>query len=353
MKAALFTCVLVLAPCAMGQTSTPTSTVPAGYLKAAGETRHFRGFYGVSARDMGIYSPRAAGIHAAPRAIVELFVRQDESSSGLAAFTVDVEILMSSKGSQWKTLGSTKFDSNHGTDKKVFFKRAKISFPAATTVHNGPRPWTLAFKGVAPFVAMAKEGLIIDYKVYSNTSNKVLNYADAGRHSPNGRGDSFGTGCPSGFSIRSLDHKVDPTRPWYTYSVNAGGGNLVASWIGLTETKLLIPGTSCHFYTMPLVIHPAVVKANASGYTNQTPWTWGKIPAVSANTVVYTQAASFDAKGKLSLSNGLRVLFGAGFTAPPHYQAVYGYDTPSRAFNPDTSLAHGSSSTSAMIFGVR
>ena len=352
MRSTLVASTLLLTTFGIAQTSTPSSTIPPGYLKTAGETGHWRVFGAVAARDMGVYSPAAAGISKASRAITHLTIRLDESRANLVGFSADVEISLSSKGSKWKGVASGAFDTNHGTDKRVFFKRAKINIPSAKSTQTGPRPWALTFKGAAPFVAIAQEGLIIDYKVYSTRTIKVTNYGDAGRHYANGLTKSYGTGCPSGFTIRSLDHKVDPTRPWYTYAANAGGGDLVVSFLGAAETKIPLPGASCHLYTVPLLFHPLTAKANSSGYTNQTPWTWGKIPVSAANTVLYTQAAAFDASLKIKLSAGLRILFGAGFQAPPFYQSVYGYHSSSRAFDPDKSSAHGASTNSALIFGV-
>jgi hypothetical protein len=359
MKKALSLCtVITLTAAISAQTSLPKATIPVGYVTKIGSSAHdSTAFRYANGRTQNIYAPSAAGRLTSSKLISDLWVRPNEwvfFLKPLQAHSYDVEIVVSSKGSKWKTPTTKSFAANHGTDKKVFFKRARINFPAVKGGSSRTvRPWSIHFKGNAPIVAMKGEGFVIDVKTYNKTTADNYWNVDAIMATGVDKGSyqSLGAGCPTKFLGWSRDHYVGAPKPWLVYTSTQSSGDLALNFLGAVKIALKVT-PSCTLYTIPVIVHPAPVTSGGSlGYAG---FIWGKVPASMGGKKLVSQMAAITPKGQLKLSGGIQVTFGNGKQTSPYF-LVSGHAWRTRAFDPDKSAPipfFSGSDKAVMLFGT-
>ncbi len=359
MKTTLSLCsIITLTAAVSAQTSVPKATVPVGYVtKIGGSANDATAFRYANARTQNIYSPASAGRLTSTKLITDLWVRPNEwvfFLKPLQSHSYDIEIVTSSKGSKWKTPTTKSFSANHGTDKKVFFKRAKINFPAIKGGNSRTvRPWSIHFKGNAPMVAAKGEGLVIDVKAYNKTTADRYWNVDAIMMAGVDKGGykSLGSGCPTKFLNWSREHYVGAPKPWLVYTSTQNSGDLAVNFLGAVKIALKVT-PSCTLYTIPIIVHPSPVTSGGSlGYAG---FTWGKIPVAMGGQKLVSQMGAITPKGALKLSGGIEVTFGKGKQVSPNF-LVTGHAWKTKAFDPDKSAPipyFSGSDKAVMLFGT-
>jgi hypothetical protein len=350
MKKILSLCsVVALAATISAQTTTPKGTIPVGYLKKSGNYHQWGAFRYSQGRHQSFYSPAAAGSISAPVVISQLRLRPHQSTRNLASFVREWEIVISSKGSQWKVPTRTSFAGNHGTDNTIFMKRTRFNLPAVGATPSNPQPWASPFKGAKPFIVLKGEGLVIDVKSYSKTYDGKGWYADAVHDGMDyGGTKALNSGCPPNFVHVSDRHRVSARYSWLTFGLTRGYGDLAFTWIGAKKVSIAFPPKSgCTLFTLPMIVHPRLFKTTTSqGMTRA--WSWGKVPAFMVGKTLISQMGAITPKGQLKLSNGIEVTFGKGKVPGLGIQAVYGYGS---GYNPDTSAPKYGPDPYGVIFG--
>ena len=340
----------------MAQSST---TLPLGKDKVEGKSsRHIPLRYS-PARIQNGYGPKATG-WTTTKVIRELWARADQYAYLTTGFSVDMRVILSSKGADPKT-ASMVFAKNLGGDQKVFMKKKIYKFVAFSKGTTFPNKWSIQLKGDAPFVATTGN-LVVDWSTYTdskNTSQQHSNfYVDAVNISgkpvgTRGKYTSYGTGCnPTNFYNYSTGENVGESFRHYGYTRNMG--DLVLSWLGAKKIAMAIPGlTGCTLYAPFTVFHPSVVKTTStSGYAN---FVWGVVPAFMKGKMVWAQCAGMNAKGNLRFSRGNEITFGDYHMVYPQlvsHKYSYGFST-SRIFNPDKDDALYGWQGTATVFDVR
>jgi len=343
-------CIAVLATSVLAQ-----STLPVGYSKKEGEYfRHVPLKYAPCRIQCG-YGAKATPWKTV-QVINELWARADSVGYLSAGFSVDMRVILSSKGANIKT-PSVVYTENLGNDAKVFMKKKLYKFAPLNAGTTFPNPWTIRMKGDAPFVAVAPT-LLVDWSTYSS-SNQFNNdfYVDTARvkGTPTGAYGTvayYGTGCnPNTYYNFATDMDVGADFRTYAYTRNIGDFQL--AWLGAAKTTTAIPGLKgCSLYTPPVIFHPTIGRTSeASGYHN---FIWGQVPLFMKGQRVFSQMAAVDPKGSLRFSRGAEVVFG---DYDPHYPFIishkYQYGSGTTIFDPDKHNAAWGWVDAAIIFDLR
>ena len=332
------------------------STIPAGYSKIEGFTsRHVPLAYNSARIQLG-YDARATGWKA-PRFIKELWVRADSTGYLKTGFSVEMQVLLSSKGCSPAT-PSMRFVNNHGTDGKIFLKKRTFKFAPMAKVKSPPADWTIQLKGDSPFLA-STGNLVIDWSTYSKSNQFNPNlFLDAARIKGTATGTpgtsiNYGTPCnPNNFFNYSTGLDVDNVLRQYCYTRHKY--DIVFTWAGATRIKASFPGLKgCSLYTVPLIFHPYIAFTKEStGYAN---FEWGRVISRLRGKKVWLQCGAVDlAFQAMRLSRGNEVQFGdRRVNYPRLISHKYGYATGSTPFDPDTDEAQFGWVDTAIIFDVR
>ncbi|MEZ5989116.1 MAG: hypothetical protein R3F30_08335 [Planctomycetota bacterium] len=329
-------------------------TIPQGYAaKEGARSRHVPLDY-CPARIQNGYGPNATG-WTAPKVINELWARLDGTGYLTTAFSVDMQVLLSSNGCDPRTSSYT-FKDNLGSDVKVFVKRRKFSFPSMSAPTTPPAKFSIQIKGDTSFVAI-KPTLLVDWATYSTTN--IVNtsfYVDATNLTYTTTGASgsvsyYGTACnPTDFYNYSTGYNEGEVFRCYGYTRNAG--DWVLCWLGASQTALNLGG-GCSLYTSPLLI--GVLPTQTWSTTQMVNFHWGFVPTGMKGKTVFQQMAAFDSTFKtLRMSRGCQATFGDYKQVFPFTVSHrYGYGSGSTAFDPDKDDARYGWLGTAIIFEHR
>ncbi len=332
------------------------STIPTGYGKKEGATsRHVPLAYNSSRIQLG-YDASATGWKA-PKTIKELWVRADKSGYLTTGFSVEMQVLISSKGCNPAT-PSMIFANNQGTDVKVFMKRKTFKFAPLAKAPAAPAKWTIQLKGDSPFLA-ATANLVIDWATYARSNqfnpNLFLDAATITAKATGTRGSSlnYGKPCnPTTFYNYATGLDVDSLLRQYCFTQNAG--DIVLTWAGASPINVSFPGLKgCSLYTAPVVFHPNIaLTRERTGYAN---FEWGRVISRLRGKKVWLQSGAVDSTfSTMRLSRGNEVQFG---NYKVHYPMVishkYDYGSGPTTFNPDKDEARFGWVDTAIIFDVR
>ncbi len=311
------------------QNPSPKATIPAFFLTAEGSSHHWPVWRYNNARVQYLYPKALVGVFT-PRVILGFYARPDHFYGPGVAKKVTVEIQMSSKGVKVQRPNLMAW-TNHGTDRRIVFKKKTVNFPPYQRVSKPPQKWTLQFKFDRPFVRLGQD-LLVDLKGFTAQTDSRVWYVDAQLYGAQDKGFalSYGNGCPKNFPIRVGDFYAGANVPAYSFGYFGAKGDLILAWVGGSKIAAKIPGTSCSLYSPVQFLHPSPVRTKSSaGYAY---FTWGKIPFALGGNKLFLQMGGFS-QGKLKFSQGLEIHVGTGATKGG--LSIYGYATLSQNFNPD------------------
>ncbi len=348
--------VTALSTSLMAQAST---TIPTGFDKAEGTySRHIPLRY-TPARIQNGYGSKSTGWTV--KVIKELWARADKNAYLTTGFSIDMQVILSSKGAD-PTTSSMVFKKNHGSDVKVFMKKKTYKFVPFTKGTTFPNKWSIQLKGDAAFVATTGN-LVVDWATYTdskNTSKQNSNlYLDAARFSgtpsgTRGKNTTYGKPCnPTNFYNYSWNYNVG--EEFYHYGYTRSSGDVVMSWLGSKKIGTAIPGlTGCSLYAPFTMIHPSVVTTTST--TGYAKFVWGKVPSVMKGKKVWAQCAAVDSKLKqIRFSRGNEITFGdykMNYAKTISHKYSYGFGT-TQIFNPDKDDARYGWVNTAIAFDVR
>jgi len=341
-------CVLLLSAAGPAQ----SVTIPQGLLaKEGAHSRHVPLRHNPARIQCG-YGPKATG-WTAPKVILELQARANDTAYLNTAFTVDCRVMLSSIGCDPECT-SYKFAQNHGQDVITFLTRKTCNFAPFTKYSNPPAPFNIVLKGSRPFLA-AQPTLLVDWTAYAKVYQTNTNfYIDAERVNGSTSGMKgvsayYGLGCnPANFDSFATGYNEGELFRTYCYTQNAG--DLVVAWLGTSMTNIPLPMTGCTLYTMPVLVHPQVQKTTTTNMPLY--FDWGRLPAGIVGAKAYSQFAALDSTMRgVRVSRGNQITFGDyKVTYPFMISHRYGYGS---GFDPDRSDAQYGWIDTAIVFLVK
>ncbi len=350
-----FAAVLITAGLASSQTVTVRETLPAGFKTTEGNSSHHPGWRYTNARSLSLINPK----NVAPtiKLIRGLRVRPNGSPySGTVARTVSIEVAMSDKGVVTVEPYYSTWSKHYGTNRTIVMAKKTINYPAVAKTTTPPHSWTKSIN--LPFdkpwvrTGAATDGICIDCKFYTKTTEGKNWYADAAYVSKFGTSSIIGAGCPTTSHTSYVGGGyLGSSTGFYSYGYTRAAGDFALAFLGTKQIRIPIPPfTGCYLWTIPVLFHPKVMKTSgASGYTGR--FYWGKVRPSWVGARVISQIVAFSATAKVKALTAVRFEIGGGSTAKYTQASVYGYALGSRTFNPDTSQARFFAPTVA-IFGV-
>ncbi len=354
-KLSLLTAIIILAGSATSQTVTVYETLPAGYKAKEANSSHHPGWRYTNARSLTLINPRSVASRI--KVVKGLRVRPNGTSySPMVARTVSIEVAMSDKGVVTVEPYYKSWSKHYGTNRTIVMVKKTINYPAVAKMASPPHPWNKSID--LPFdkpwirTGAATDGICIDCKFFTTTTESKYWYADADYISKFGFGYTIGTGCPTtihyGYAGGGY---LGSSTGFYSYGYTRAAGDFALAFLGMKQVKIPIPGfPGCHLWTIPALFHPQVMKTSGtSGYTGR--FYWGAVQPSWVGAKVISQIVAFTttAKVKALRANGYQI--GGGRNAKQDQATLYGYAFGTRPFNPDTSGAVYYSPAVA-IFGV-